>query len=120
MAKRLFLIDGTAMAYRSFFAFATSARGGLTTKSGHPTSATYGFTMSLRALLEREKPDCIAVAFDGPVERLERTKIYPEYKSTRDKAPDEMLAQFDDIRRVVEGYGIPIVESDDTPNVSNG
>lgn len=112
MAKRLFLIDGTAMAYRSYFAFATSARGGLTTRGGHPTSATYGFTISLRALLEKEKPDCIAVAFDGPVARLERTAIYPEYKSTREKAPDEMLAQLDDIRRVVEGYGIPIVESE--------
>ncbi len=110
--KRLFLIDGTALAYRSFFAFQSSSRGGLNRKDGHPTGATFGFTITLRSLLQREKPDCIAVAFDGAREDLERTRIYPEYKSTREKAPEEMVAQFDDIRRVVEAYGIPVVHSE--------
>jgi DNA polymerase-1 len=108
---RLYLIDGTALAYRSYFAFATTSRGGLTTRDGHPTAATFGFTITLRSLLEREKPDHIAVAFDGSRDDLERTKLYPEYKSTREKAPDEMLAQFDDIREVVEAHGIRIIES---------
>ncbi|MDA1222734.1 MAG: DNA polymerase I [Planctomycetota bacterium] len=108
---RLYLIDGTALAYRSYFAFATTSRGGLTTRDGHPTAATFGFTITLRSLLEREKPDHIAVAFDGSRDDLERTKLYPEYKSTREKAPEEMLAQFDDIRDVVEAHGIKIVES---------
>ena len=109
--QRLFLIDGTALAYRSFFAFAMSPRGGLTTHSGHPTSATFGFTMTLRAILEREKPDFIAAAFDGPREELERTALFPEYKSTREKAPDELLEQLDDVQRVVQAYGIPIAVS---------
>src|SRR5262245_5013454 len=52
MGKRLFLIDGTALAYRSYFAFANSPRTQLTTRAGHPTGATYGFVMTLRALLE--------------------------------------------------------------------
>ncbi len=109
--KRLYLIDGTALAYRSFFAFATSARGGLSTRDGKPTSATFGFTTTLRSLLDREQPDLCAVAFDGPREDLERTKIYAEYKSTREKAPDEMIVQLDDIVRVVEAHGLPIVSS---------
>ena len=50
---RLYLIDGTALAYRSYFAFATTSRGGLTTRDGHPTAATFGFTITLRSLLER-------------------------------------------------------------------
>ncbi|NEO25999.1 MAG: DNA polymerase I, partial [Kamptonema sp. SIO4C4] len=77
-----------------------------------PTSATFGFTTTLRSLLEREKPDHIAVAFDGPREDLERTKLYPEYKSTREKAPEELIEQLDDIQRVVQAHGIRIVRSE--------
>lgn len=106
---RTFLLDGTALAYRAHFAF--TARGdGLTTADGHPTSAIYGFTLTLRSLLQKEAPDCIAVAFDGPTAELERTKLYPEYKGTRDKAPDELVMQLDDVRAVVKGFGIPILE----------
>ncbi|MGE3174788.1 MAG: DNA polymerase I [Planctomycetota bacterium] len=112
MAKRLFLIDGTALAYRSYFAFANSPRTTLTTRSGHPTGATYGFLQTLRALLQREQPDALAIAFDGPRKDLHRTAIYPEYKSTRQKMPDEMAVQLDDIRAVVDAFGITVVEAD--------
>ncbi|MHC4078846.1 MAG: DNA polymerase I, partial [Planctomycetota bacterium] len=101
MAKRLFLIDGTALAYRSYFAFAMGPRGGLTTKDGRPTAAVYGFLQTLRALLDREYPDAIAISFDGPTAELERTQLYPDYKSTRQKMPDEMSAQLDAIEEVV-------------------
>ncbi len=110
MGKRLYLIDGTALAYRSYFAF-TGARMNLTTEQGHPTSATFGFLQTLRSLLEREKPDAILIAFDGPNEDLHRTAIYPEYKSTREKMPDEMALQLDDIRELVEGYGIQVIDA---------
>ncbi|MHC4896096.1 MAG: DNA polymerase I [Planctomycetota bacterium] len=109
MAKRLFLIDGTALAYRSYFAFAMGSGGGLTTKDGRPTAAVYGFLQTLRALLDREHPDAIAISFDGPTEELERTQLYPDYKSTREKMPDEMSEQLDAIEEVVRGYGIPSV-----------
>ena len=106
---RTFLLDGTALAYRAHFAF-TGRGDGLTTADGHPTSATYGFTLTLRALLKREKPERIACSFDGPTKDLERTKIFADYKATREKAPDELLVQLDDVRAVVESYGIPIYE----------
>src|SRR5262245_23883708 len=112
MQKRLFLIDGTALAYRSFFAFQGTGRAPLTTSAGHPTAATYGFCMTLRALLEREKPDAIAISFDGPRSDLVRTQIYADYKSTRSKMPDEMRLQLADIREATAGFGIPIVESE--------
>ncbi len=112
MPKRLFLIDGTALAYRSFFAFMGNGRAPLTTSSGHPTAATYGFCTTLRALLEREKPDAAAIAFDGPRSDLLRTQIYADYKSTRTKMPDEMRVQLADIREAALGFGIPIVESE--------
>src|SRR5690606_41358704 len=109
----LFLIDGTALAYRSFCAFQGTGRSPLTTEDGHPTAATYGFCTTLRALLEREQPDAIAIAFDGPKGDLLRTKIYPEYKSTRTKMPDEMAVQLDDIRQAVDGYGLQVVSAEE-------
>src|SRR5688500_1441988 len=110
MADRIFLIDGTALAYRSHFAFATSRTGGLSTTGGKPTGATYGFTTTLRLLLEREQPAFAAVAFDGPREALHRKTRYPEYKSTRSKMPDELHSQFADIREITEAHGVELVE----------
>jgi len=112
MRKRLFLIDGTALAYRSFFAFQGAGRAPLTNREGQPTAATYGFCTTLRALLEREQPDAVAIAFDGPTADLERTKLYPEYKSTREKMPDEMVAQLADIKEATEGFGLRLIDSD--------
>ncbi len=103
---RLFLLDGTALAYRSHFAL---ARSGLTTASGRPTGAVYGFTMTLRRILEQEKPDAIAVAMD-PKGPTFRHATYAEYKATREKAPEEMIAQLDDIREVVRAHGISLFE----------
>ena len=103
---RLFLLDGTALAYRSHFAL---ARSGLTTVDGRPSGATYGFTMTLRRILNTENPDRVAIAFDprGPTFRHER---YAEYKATREKAPDEMLEQLDDIRAIARAHGLPVFE----------
>ena len=100
--SRLFLLDGTALAYRSHFAF---ARTGLSTADGRPTGATYGFAMVLHRLLEEERPEHVAIAFDakGKTFRHER---FPDYKATREKAPEEMLAQLDWIRRLVAAFGI--------------
>ena len=103
---RLFLFDGTAVAYRSHFAM---MRSGLSTPDGRPTGATYGFTMALRRILRDEKPDLVAVALDakGPTFRHER---YAEYKATRERAPEEMIEQLEDIRRIVRAHGIELFE----------
>jgi DNA polymerase-1 len=109
--KRLYLIDGTALAYRSHFAFTMSERGGLSTTKGRPTSAVYGFTMTMLALFDREKPDAVIVSFDGAVDRLERTRVFASYKSTRQKMPDELVGQLDLIDEMVRAFGIPVVRS---------
>jgi len=103
---RLFLLDGTALAYRSHFAL---ARSGLTRPDGRPTGASYGFTMTLRRILDGESPDLVAVAMDarGPTFRHAR---FPAYKATRERAPEEMLAQLDDIREIVRAHGIALFE----------
>jgi len=103
---RLFLLDGTALAYRAHFAM---ARSGLSTPDGLPSGATYGFAMTLRKLLEDEKPDHVAVAFDPPGPTF-RHKKYKEYKATREKVPDELLAQLPWVRDLVRAHGITIYE----------
>ncbi|QDV08068.1 DNA polymerase I [Planctomycetes bacterium Poly30] len=104
--SRLFLFDGTAVAYRSHFAM---MRSGLSTADGRPTGAVYGFTMALRRILREEKPDLVAVALDakGPTFRHEK---FAEYKATRERAPEEMIQQLEDIREVIKAHGIPLFE----------
>ncbi len=103
---RLFLFDGTAVAYRSHFAM---MRSGLSAPDGRPTGATYGFTMALRRILREEAPDLVAVALDakGPTFRHER---YAEYKATRERAPEEMIEQLEDIRRIIAAHGVQLFE----------
>ncbi|MBI5362037.1 MAG: DNA polymerase I, partial [Planctomycetes bacterium] len=103
---RLFLLDGTALAYRAHFAL---QRSGLSTPDGKPSGATYGFTMTLRKILETEKPEAIAVAFDPPGDTF-RHRRYAEYKATREKMGDELVVQLEWLREVVRAHGIPIFE----------
>ena len=103
---RLFLLDGTALAFRAHYAM---MRSGLTAPDGRPTGAIFGFAMTLKRLLQDEQPDAVAVAFDakGPTFRHER---YKEYKATREKAPEEMVAQLEDMRELVHAQGMPLYE----------
>lgn len=108
---RLYLIDGHALAYRAYFALtATSDGSRWITKSGEPTAGVYGFTSVLLRLLDQEAPEYIAVSFDTG--RTFRDDIYPEYKATREKTPEDLVPQFDRIRQVVRALGIPILEAE--------
>jgi DNA polymerase-1 len=102
----LYLLDGTALAFRAHFAF---ARSGLMTNSGQATGATYGFAMTLERLLDKERPAAIAIAFDAKGDTF-RHKRYAEYKATRQRAPEELLAQLDWMRRLVDAFGITLFE----------
>ncbi|HDL19533.1 MAG TPA: DNA polymerase I [Bacteroidetes bacterium] len=106
MKKKLFLLDGSYLVYRSYFAF---IRHPLINSKGENTSAAFGFTNSLHKVIKTEKPDYLAVIFDTP-EPTFRHKLYPEYKATREKTPEEMIEQLPRIREVVEAFGIPIIE----------
>ena len=105
-APRLFLIDGSALAYRSYFAF---IRNPLINSRGENTSAVFGFTRTLLDLLSQEQPQYIAVAFDtaAPTFRHER---FPAYKATRQKMPEEMSLQLGRLREVADALGISFLE----------
>ena len=103
---KLFLIDGSYLAYRSYFAF---ARRPLISKKGENTSAPFAFTRTLLKILDEEKPDYLAVVFDT-AEPTFRHQTYAEYKATREKMPDEMAEQLPRIRQLLEAFRIPILE----------
>ncbi len=102
----LFLIDGTALAYRSYYAYIRSP---LLNSQGENVSALFGFASQLIKLLEDRKPDYAAVVFDTP-EPTFRHEAYADYKATREAPPDEMIEQFPAIREFVEVLGIPVLE----------
>jgi DNA polymerase-1 len=106
--KRLFLIDGSALAYRSYFAF---IRNPLINSKGENTSAPFGFTNSMMKILREENPDYIAMVFDTKAPTF-RHEIFKEYKSTRAKMPEEMESQLPRIREIIQSMNIPIVEMD--------
>lgn len=110
--KVLYLIDGHALAYRTYFAL-TSISGDNSrwiTKTGEPTAGTYGFVSVLLTLLERDQPDYLAVSFD--LGRTFRDDLYAEYKGTRDKMPDELSVQIDRIKELVQVFQIPMLTAE--------
>ena len=110
MPPKLFLIDGHALAYRTYFALTRGASSGFTTSSGEPTAGVFGFTSVLLRILEQEKGqlDYLAVAFD--VGKTFRDDIYPDYKGTREKMPEDLRSQIERIRELVDAFGIPRLE----------
>ncbi len=110
MPPTLFLIDGHALAYRTFFALTAGSGTRFTTAEGEPTAGVFGFTSVLLRLLEQEKPDYMAVAFDGG--HSFRDEYFPEYKATRAKMPDDLRTQMARIREMVDAFGIPRLEMD--------
>ncbi len=106
--KRLFLIDGSALAYRSYFAF---IRNPLINSKGENTSAVFGFTNSLLKILKEHNPDYMAVVFDTKAPTF-RHEIFKDYKSTRAKMPPEMSEQLPRVREVTEAMSLPILEVD--------
>lgn len=105
--KKLVIIDGNSLANRAFYAIQAQ----LTTTDGEPTNAVYGFANMLVRLMDEEKPDLLAVAFDksGPTFRhLE----YDEYKATRKGMPDELSSQMPLIKELLATFHIPVLEID--------
>ncbi len=105
MKKILLLIDGSSLAYRSYFAFKDNP---LITSKGKPTSAVFGFARSLKKVLEELKVDYAAVCFDLP-EPTFRKKKFAEYKAQRKKMPDELSSQLPCIKELCQATGFHVL-----------
>ena len=105
--KRLFLLDGMALAYRAHFALARSPR---FNSGGQCTSAVFGLTNAIFDLINREKPTHLALAFDTP-EPTQRHIDYPEYKAQRDAMPEDLASQFPLIDRLLDAFNITVIRT---------
>jgi DNA polymerase-1 len=101
-----YLIDGTAICYRAYYAYATK---NLQNSKGLPTNVPYGFLLILKKLLGDYKPDGIMVAFDvkGPTFRHEKLDTY---KANRKPTPEDLISQVPYVKKIVEGFRIPVIE----------
>ncbi|MBE7382193.1 MAG: DNA polymerase I [Leptolyngbya sp. SIO1E4] len=107
-APLLVLVDGHSLAFRSYYAHARGAEGGLRTSTGIPTSVCYGFLKSLLDMLESEKPQYAAVAFDldQPTFRHEAAETY---KEGRPEAPEDFLEDVRNLQELLTALGLCIV-----------
>lgn len=98
---KLVLLDSHALIHRAYHAITR-----LTSPTGEPTNATYGFTNSLLKVLNDEQPDFIAAAFD--VGKSFRDDLFAEYKAQRPELADDLHIQLERSRQIVEAMGIPV------------
>jgi len=105
---KLILIDGSAIFYRSYFAF---IRNPLINSRGENTSATFGFLNTIFKLIEDEKPKYFAIIFDTK-EPTFRHQIYKEYKATREKMPEEMAATFPRLMETLHALNMNVLEKE--------
>lgn len=108
MEKRLFLLDAYALIYRAYYALIHTPR--FATTAGFNTSAIFGFCNTLDDLLRKENPTHIAVCFDPPHGRTFRHERFEAYKAQRDKQPEDITLAIPYIKRILEGYRIPVIE----------
>ncbi len=101
---RLIIIDGYSLLFRAFY----STRF-MSTTDGRPTNALFGFTGMIFSILEREKPDAIVLALDGPGKTFRHAE-FAEYKGTRKEPEPELILQFPWARDLLNALGIPAIE----------
>jgi DNA polymerase-1 len=120
VAKTLYIVDGHAHIYASFYAPMRP----LTSPSGEPTKASYIFTTAILKLINEAKPDMLVVAMDSK-EPSFRVDMYKEYKAHRPPMPDDMPVQIDRIEQILEAMNIPVLrcsgyEADDVIGTLSG
>ena len=102
---RLFAIDTMGVLYRSYFAM---IRAPLINSKGLNTSGLHGLLTTLFAIFDQQKPEYLAVVTDTPEPTFRHVK-YPDYKATREKMPDDLVAQLPYIPRIVNALHLPYV-----------
>ena len=113
LENRLFLLDGSSLAYRAFFALPES----ITTRDGFPTNAIYGLSQMLLKIVTEYRPASIVVAWDAR-EKTFRHEEFEEYKAQRPHMPEPLSQQWSRFPELVEAFGIvnlvkPGYEADD-------
>ncbi len=104
--ETLLVVDGHSLAFRAFFALPVD---NFSTSSGQATNAVWGFATMLAQVIDAEKPDHLGVAFDVEGGTF-RNEMLPQYKGTREAAPEELLTQLPLIQRMLTALGVTYIE----------
>ncbi len=105
--EKFAVLDGSSLFFRAFYALQLPPNA-----RGVHTNAVHGFAMMLIKLLKEIAPTQIVIAFDKSRTTF-RTALYPEYKGTRDKTPEELISQIPLLKELAKSLGIPFLELDD-------
>ena len=97
----LFLIDGSSYVYRAYHAIRS-----LSTRSGFPTNAIYGFSTMVLKILRDHQPTYAAMVMDAPGPTF-RHEAYPEYKANRPPMPEDLVVQMPRIDEVTTAFNLP-------------
>ena len=103
----IYLIDASVFVFRAYYTIPPDMQA----PDGTPINAVYGFCRFLGDILERQKPEYIAVAFDESLSSSFRNEIYPEYKANRDPAPEDLKLQFALCRQAAALMGTSVFSS---------
>ena len=106
--KKLFLLDGMALAYRAHFAFSKIPR---ITSTGLNTSAIFGFANTLIEVIQKENPSHLAVVFDTSV-ATQRHLMFADYKAHREEMPEDLVIGIPLIKKMISGFRIPVITLD--------
>jgi len=99
----LFILDAYSLIYQVFHALPL-----MTAPAGQPTQAVFGIFRDLLNIIRDHQPEYLVAAFDGAGEVF-RSELYPEYKAQRAAMPDDLIPQIPVIRRVFDGFKVPIL-----------
>jgi len=105
--KRIYLIDGMSVVFRAYHAMSRSGLKSPITKE--PTYAVFAFANILASMLEKEKPEYIAVLFDSR-EPTFRHQMFKEYKANREAFPEDLVPQLNRIKEIIDAFGIKRIE----------
>ena len=108
MQKKLYLLDAFALVFRAYYALIRSPR---ITSTGRNTNAQFGFTNAIIELINNQKPTHMAVCFDTHA-LTERHTDFADYKANRQETPEDILSAVPDIKKIIKGFNIPVVEMD--------
>jgi 5'-3' exonuclease len=103
----IFLVDASVYVFRAYYSMPPDMRDA----DGNPVHAVYGFARFLCDLIERAKPEYLAVAFDASLASSFRNQIYPAYKANREPAPPDLLLQFERCRSFCAHLGVAWFDS---------
>ncbi|MCB0699222.1 MAG: DNA polymerase I [Chitinophagales bacterium] len=106
--KKLFLLDAFALIFRAYYALIRNPR---ITSTGRNTNAQFGFTTTLLDLIKKENPSHLAVVFDTSAP-TERHTDFEAYKANRQETPEDISTAVPDIKRIIKGFSIPVMECD--------